>query len=266
MNIVGGIVRTSFYSLLASNCRSAPITANKNRVLCVFKSTKPITGAVGNDETIKKTKTTPKITLVGPDQSVSIVNLDEAQKISKRRDLKLVKIIDVDLKTLRPVYKLMTSAEYLEEDLKRREEKKRSKQEAVIKGDKLLSISARITEHDLLSKIHNVQKWLNKQYEVRVVVAGDGDKSKQEAIADTFEKHTKDGGRIVQKRFKDSTLRFQILPINIHTNQAAPTPVQSAATVPANPSKNAAQGEKYPNPGKHQSVRAFHSGTFMLIA
>lgn len=269
MNIVGGIVRTTFYSLLASNCRSAAITANKNRVFCAFKSTKPITGAVGitetSDETTRKPKTTPKVTLVGPDQSVSIVNLDEAQKISKRRDLKLVKIIDVDLKTQRPVYKLMTSAEYLEEDLKRREEKKRSKQEAVIKGDKLLSISARITEHDLLSKIHNVQKWLNKHYEVRVVVAGDGDKSKQEAIADTFEKHTKDGGRIVQKRIKDSTLRFQILPVNNQpSNQATSTPAQTDTTVPA--SKNAAQGEKYPNPGKHQSVRAFHSATFVLAA
>uniref|UniRef100_A0A182SER1 Translation initiation factor 3 N-terminal domain-containing protein n=1 Tax=Anopheles maculatus TaxID=74869 RepID=A0A182SER1_9DIPT len=108
----------------------------------------------------------------------------------------------------------MTGAEYLNEDLKRREEKKKTKQDASVKGDKLLTISARIAEHDLASKIQNVLKWLNKSYEVRVVVTGDaaGNKAKQEDIAQRFEASVKDTGKIVQKRLRDNDLRFNITP------------------------------------------------------
>uniref|UniRef100_A0A182PBT1 Translation initiation factor 3 N-terminal domain-containing protein n=1 Tax=Anopheles epiroticus TaxID=199890 RepID=A0A182PBT1_9DIPT len=108
----------------------------------------------------------------------------------------------------------MTGADYLNEDLKRREEKKKSKQDASVKGDKLLTISARIAEHDLASKIQNVLKWLNKSYEVRIVVTGDGagNKAKQEDIAQRFEASVKDAGKIVQKRLRDNDLRFNILP------------------------------------------------------
>ncbi|EAT40378.1 AAEL007885-PA [Aedes aegypti] len=268
MNILGRIVRTTIYCrapLAASGHRSIiPIAVSSStnyQIQYASKSTKAGAGdsatAEGNAPAgTKKPKTAPKITLVGPDHSVSIMNLDEAQKISKRRDLKLVKVVDLDLKTQRPVYKLMTSAEYLEEDLKRREEKKRNKQEAAIKGDKLLTVSARITEHDLLSKIHNVQKWLNKQYEVRVIVSGDGDKAKQESVASAFENHVKDLGRIVQKRFRDNDMRFQILPILNSSNQETP----HTATL-----KKPAQTGKNPGP-EHQSVRAFHSASFVSAA
>uniref|UniRef100_A0A182JPL8 Translation initiation factor 3 N-terminal domain-containing protein n=1 Tax=Anopheles christyi TaxID=43041 RepID=A0A182JPL8_9DIPT len=171
-------------------------------------------GVAGAANLSKKTKTSPKVTLVSSDESISVVNLDEAVKISNRRNLKLVKITDLDTKTQRPVYKLMTGSEYLNEDLKRREEKKKTKQDASVKGDKLLTISARIAEHDLASKIQNVLKWLNKSYEVRIVVTGDGagNKAKQEDIAQRFEASVKDTGKIVQKRLRDNDLRFNILP------------------------------------------------------
>lgn len=218
----------------------------------------------------RKPKTSPKVTLVSTDESVSIVSLEEAEKISKRRDLKLVKIVDLSLKTQRPVYKLMTSAEYLTEDLKRREEKKRTREEATIKGDKLLSISARISEHDLNSKIQNVVKWLKKSYEVRVVISADGEKSKQEGIAARIEQSTKEVGNVSQKRVRDNNLRFQILPASAansssssssntsesEQNEKTMTMKSSQKQELLDVKKNTTANVDH---GKPQSARAFHT-------
>lgn len=46
-----------------------------------------------------------RITLIGTDNSVSITDLKNAENLSIRRELKLVKIQDVDAKTRRPIYK-----------------------------------------------------------------------------------------------------------------------------------------------------------------
>lgn len=46
-----------------------------------------------------------KITLHGADGSISITSLDEAQKLAKRRGLKLMKETDLDGKSQRAVYK-----------------------------------------------------------------------------------------------------------------------------------------------------------------
>lgn len=251
MNILGKVVRSGLLRHPGS-IRLLPPEMTNLATHFSSKSSKP----PGNDSTAaaaaaKKTKVAPKITLIAQDQSVSIVNLDEAQRISKRRDLKLVKIIDLDMKTQRPVYKLMTSAEYLNEDLKRREEKKRSKAEATIKGDKLLTVSARITEHDLNSKIQNVVKWLRKSYEVRIVISGDGDKAKQESVATKIEQSTKEAGKIVQKRFRDNDLRFQIIP---EKDQEQPAAAQT-------PTKTKQGG---PPADLNQSVRAFHTDSRQL--
>lgn len=50
-------------------------------------------------------KIKPKITLLTPDSSTMIVTLEEAQKMSKRRDLKLTKVTNIDTKTQRPTYR-----------------------------------------------------------------------------------------------------------------------------------------------------------------
>lgn len=122
----------------------------------------------------KKTSIIPKITLF-QGNDISVTTLEEAQKLSKRRDLKLVKIVDLDAKTQRPVYKLMTASEYNKEDVKQREEKKKSK-EGALKGEKLLLINSKIEKHDLDVNIKKIVKWIGKLYEVRVVINGDGSK------------------------------------------------------------------------------------------
>lgn len=60
--------------------------------------------ADGKDVPKKKTYEN-RITLISPDDSVSITDLKNAQSLSARRELKLVKIQDADSKTRRPVYK-----------------------------------------------------------------------------------------------------------------------------------------------------------------
>lgn len=124
----------------------------------------------------KKTSIIPKITLLDGN-AVSITTLDEAQKISKRRDLKLVKIVDVDTKTQRAIYKLMTGSEYHQEDLKQRERRKAERQNNFLKGEKVLMLSSSIAKHDLEIDCKKITKWINKMYEVRVIINGDPEKS-----------------------------------------------------------------------------------------
>uniref|UniRef100_U5EQP9 Putative translation initiation factor-3 n=1 Tax=Corethrella appendiculata TaxID=1370023 RepID=U5EQP9_9DIPT len=170
-----------------------------------------------------------QITLILPGDSVEVCTLEIAQKISKRRDLKLVKIVDLDTKSERPIYKLMTASGLLNEELKRREERRKQRADKSIKGEKLLSLTSRITEHDLNSKIQMAIKWLQKLYEVRVIILGDtNDSTKQEKISKMIETSTSELGNIVQKREKHGTLRFQILPKIEKENNPTPStsPVQ----------------------------------------
>lgn len=54
---------------------------------------------------VAKEKRINFITLINSDNSVTVTDLKSAQNLSLRRDLKLVKVTDVDVKTKRPVYK-----------------------------------------------------------------------------------------------------------------------------------------------------------------
>lgn len=161
-----------------------------------------------------KHKTSPQVTLLSGDSRIEVVTLDQAKKIAERRQLKLVNIIDFDTKSRRPVYKLMTGAEYLAAELKQREEKKAARLEPQIKGEKLLTIASKISVHDLEMKINKTCKWIEKLNEVRVVITGDsGDTKRNEEITEAIESAVKKvEGRVLQKRTKDGTTRFQILP------------------------------------------------------
>ncbi|KAL0839603.1 hypothetical protein ABMA28_016285 [Loxostege sticticalis] len=156
-----------------------------------------------------------RITLIGTDNSVSITDLKNAENLSIRRELKLVKIQDVDAKTRRPIYKLMTNSEYHSEELERRKEKQESRQKNSIRGQKLLSISSKIGEHDLMTGVKKMVKLLDKQYEVKIIIAGDGDNASHtsERIYSVIEKNIKSSGQVVQKRNKGNSLRFQLLPL-----------------------------------------------------
>lgn len=168
---------------------------------------------------IKKTKkpAIPKITLIASDQGsdkVTITTLPEAQKLSKRRDLKLVKVLDVDTKTQRPVYKLMSGAEYHAEDLKLREMKKIEKlADNSLKGEKVLIVGDNISEHDIITQTNKIRKWIQKRYEVRIVINGNSSNmDKAEKVYSLLESTLQSDVRFLQKRTKGSDIKFQVVP------------------------------------------------------
>lgn len=131
----------------------------------------------------KKTTPIPKITLLSSDSNdITVTTLEEAQRIAKRRDLKLVKLLDLDTKSERPVFKLMTGAEYFAEDIKQREKRKLDRQKSQLKGEKVVILSQKISDHDLQTNINKITKWLKKRYEVRMVINTTGD-NKSRAVS-----------------------------------------------------------------------------------
>lgn len=67
----------------------------------------------------------------------------------------------------------MSNSEYHEEELLKRKEKQEAKENNLIKGQKLLTLSSRIAEHDLMTMIKKIGKLLEKHYEVKVVISGE---------------------------------------------------------------------------------------------
>lgn len=160
-------VGSTFWYLYSTDTRS---TLQKASDSAVQKSAATSSRKSKND-------TGPVVTLIGKDNSLAVMSLSEAERIAKRRELKLVRIIDIDTKTQRPVYQLMTGSQYYNEDKKQRQEKN-AKKESGLRGEKLLTLSHRITPHDLSSRMNNIRKWLSKTYEVRIVINGDTENMK----------------------------------------------------------------------------------------
>lgn len=161
--------RTVHLARSSSQCRVARDTWKSGQ--CRAFSRRP--EALDSDGTKKpRPKTVPvsKITLVSPDNSVTMTVLEEAQRLAKRRNLTLVKVDDVKDKT-RAVYKLVNSADILEEDATSVEDTTAQK---LKKGTKIFYISGKITEHDLQTKIKNMVRLLSKGHKVKIFVTLDG--------------------------------------------------------------------------------------------
>lgn len=72
-------------------------------------------------------------------------------------------------------FRLMTPADYHREELDNRKAKQEARKNSFIKGEKLLTISTRIGQHDLMTAINKILKLLEKHYEVRIVITGQDD-------------------------------------------------------------------------------------------
>lgn len=156
-----------------------------------------------------KTVPLPKITFLGPERDVSVVTMDVATKMCERRGLKLVKIIDIDTKTHRPVYQMMTVSQFIKEDnINQHKDEKSSKK---LKSEKIALINCRIGQADLESKVNNFSKWLNKMHEVRVTITGDT----ANELADEIIKKTQECSKVVQRREKGDSVKFQLLPLKV---------------------------------------------------
>lgn len=76
----------------------------------------------------------------------------------------------------------MTNAEYHAEEIERRKEKQAARQNSVVKGEKLLTLSTNIGEHDLMTSVRKMIKLVEKHYEVRVIVTGDGAEATNKSV------------------------------------------------------------------------------------
>ncbi|XP_011180090.1 uncharacterized protein LOC105210687 [Zeugodacus cucurbitae] len=207
--------RTLLYSFVHQNVQ---LTA------CVrTKKTAASTTPAGGETIAQQHYTNPlsKITLVQPNQTMMVTTFKEAQKLAKRRELHLIKQQDFDTKTQRAIYKLVTAAEMLSEDVD--ESAVDKKHSAEKKSEKSLTLGSRITEHDLASRLKHISKWLAKNHEVCVLIQGSADEiGKCERILKTIEQSVKEPetiGRIVQKRIKGSHIKFNILPVPKPTSE-----------------------------------------------
>uniref|UniRef100_A0A1B0ARQ6 Translation initiation factor 3 N-terminal domain-containing protein n=1 Tax=Glossina palpalis gambiensis TaxID=67801 RepID=A0A1B0ARQ6_9MUSC len=181
---------------------------------------------------VKKSKNPAKITLI-QNQNVSVTTLEEAKNLAKRRAMHLIQLQELDTKTQRPVYKLLTNAEILVEELSELKSKDSNDAPAVIptkpaqkKTEKSLNIGSRISENDLNARLKNIAKWLSKGHEVRILIQSTGnDTAKCDQVfksIETFIKTPEEAlGKIVQKHSKGTAIKFSILPVtNLATENA----------------------------------------------
>lgn len=70
-------------------------------------------------------------------------------------------------------FRMMTNAQYHEEELSKRKEKLAMSDNNALKGQKLITLSSKIADHDLLTYVKKVAKLLEKNHEVRVVISGE---------------------------------------------------------------------------------------------
>ncbi|XP_071558397.1 uncharacterized protein [Temnothorax nylanderi] len=174
---------------------------------------------LGSDGTKKprpKTEPVPKITLVSPDNSITVTVLEEAQRLAKRRDLTLIKVNDLDGKTQRAVYKLVSSTSILEKtetETEIEEETKSADRTAQKsgKGAKLFYISAKITEHDLQTKTKNAMKLLSKGRKVKIAITLDG--ASGDKIQKAIEDAVKNDGSVQQMPSKKNIILLLINPL-----------------------------------------------------
>lgn len=163
----------------------------------------------------------------------------------------------------------MTGAEFHSQEIKRREEKKEARKEQHIKSEKLLTLTSKITEHDLNSKIAKCVKWIEKLHEIRVSIsADDSEKQKSDKIVAAIEEGMKPvAGRILQKRTKDGMIKFSIMPTLKKETKEKPAENPSASDTsasdtpasitPAQPDKKLLEPDA--SPDQVQRARSIHT-------
>lgn len=81
----------------------------------------------------------------------------------------------------------MTNAEYHSEELESRKQKQASRQNTTLKSEKLMTLSTKIGEHDLMTGVKKMLKLLEKQHQVRVVIAGESGQETQSTVSTGYD-------------------------------------------------------------------------------
>ncbi|CAL4094380.1 unnamed protein product [Meganyctiphanes norvegica] len=204
-------------------CRTFWVNSNQYLTPIRLHSTCSILAAKKDTEkeysSTKKQYDSPLITLIDRDDKTTVLSLSQAQRLSKRRNLKLVKIEDPTLqKQERPLYKLLTGKEYFDEQILKKDEM--VKDASGVKGEKTILISGQIEKHDLESKMKNVIKWLKKSQRVKVTIsAGKSNEDDRARVLKKMEEAVAPvGGRLLQVREKGDNIKFYIEPHKVTIN------------------------------------------------
>ena len=171
---------------------------------------KTISPAEEEQKKKKKTPRVPRITLVHPDESVTIVLLEEAQKLAKRRNLHLAKMPYIDTKSDRDVYKLYSNADAVSENVEKPSEEA-SKNDKQVKSTKLFPIQSRISDHDLDVKITNVNKLLTKRHRIKLLISFSLEE--KERLLQHVKRNVQ--GVLSEERFKQNSVILIYLPLLI---------------------------------------------------
>lgn len=152
------------------------------------------------------------ITLIDTEDKISAVSLDNAERLAKRRDLKLVKVDDPNLQAGKKVYKLMTGKQYFEEEIKAKKAEKKTSVGG--KDEKILVVGGKITPHDLGVKLHSLTKWLSKGHQIKVTITSrKATQEDMDSVFSTIEEEVKKvKARVMQRHEKGSDIRFYIVP------------------------------------------------------
>ncbi|XP_043473806.1 translation initiation factor IF-3 [Leptopilina heterotoma] len=163
--------------ILSNNTISQHIQTSGNllrlhnvRVYSNYSHTKPDNVFTKTPEVRKKTVPIAKVVLLSEEGKVmDQVTLEEAQHLAKRRNLNLVKIVDISLKTTLPTYKLMSKVQLLQER-NTNKQKRGIEKNALSKATKDFIFSNKIEQHDLETKINKMIKLLIKHHKVRIYI------------------------------------------------------------------------------------------------
>ncbi|KAK0182979.1 hypothetical protein PV327_001058 [Microctonus hyperodae] len=166
----------------------------------------------------KKKLFVPRITLLSETNEMTVVTLEEAQKLSKRRNLKLVKIVDFDTKSERAIYKLMRMNDFLDAETKSKAEAKEARNRSM-KDEKTMTVSSKISENDLGTKIKSINKMLGKKHGVRIIISIDGNKERAVEIADSIIADSKDVAKVATKSSGGLTIKVILRPVLEQTNE-----------------------------------------------
>ncbi|XP_014483328.1 PREDICTED: translation initiation factor IF-3 [Dinoponera quadriceps] len=154
-----------------------------------------------------KTVPVPKITLLLPDNSMTVTDMEHALRMATRRKFNLVKVSDSDNKTHRATYKLMSNSI---EDIEIPQNSINVQQKS--KTCKLLYINANIAKHDLLTKMKNIVKLLNKGNKVKICITLND--IKEDDILGIITEEIKNIGSIQKSPSKKNTALLLITPLD----------------------------------------------------
>ncbi|CAB3367153.1 Hypothetical predicted protein [Cloeon dipterum] len=188
---------------LASAGNAPKVTCGRTGPAALFSSERSQQGPDGKPPARPKTVPKPLVTLLGPEKgSMTVMLLEEAEKIAKRRSLQLEWVSNPDAKSNRATYRLLTAssgAGKLAAKVTKQDHK-----------EKQLLLSSKIGTHDLESKIKQMVKWIKKRTDVRVTISGA--ESEAQEVFSTIEKGLiSSEARFLQKRFKGGNLKFTVM-------------------------------------------------------